>query len=224
MPERIKNVGRFVDLSCNFAIYNAPKGGGTTLRSWIYFAKTGEMAVTDEGNGYINQGQKTFKYLADIGYEVCNFIPWSIGPSVCIVRNPVDRFISLYMDKVVREKKCGDPHPSFREFCRNFATIIQTNDHAHGANPALNYLEHHFSPLSLIFGEDKGYYDKIFDISEINTLVKPYLEKQWGLELPSLHCRRANQKEKIIPDKEELRFIEEIYEVDLSLNWISRCL
>ena len=51
-------MGRYIDKEHGFAIYNAPKGGGTTIRSWIYFAKTGELELKDEGNGYINQTKK----------------------------------------------------------------------------------------------------------------------------------------------------------------------
>ena len=55
-------MGRFIDKNHGFAIYNAPKGGGTTIRSWIYFAKTGELALKDEGEGYINQTKKPANY------------------------------------------------------------------------------------------------------------------------------------------------------------------
>ena len=47
----------FIDKNHGFAIYNAPKGGGTTIRSWIHFAKTGELALRDKGNHYINQAK-----------------------------------------------------------------------------------------------------------------------------------------------------------------------
>lgn len=215
-------MGRFIDKEYNFAIYNVPKGGGTTLRSWIYFAKTGEMALKDEGDGYLNQASKTYSYLREIGYEVCNFINWGKGPSVCIVRNPINRFISLYKDKIVKEKRCGTPPPSFSDFTRNFAEVIKNNDFPHPPNPSLKYLEHHFAPQTLILGNNEDYYEHIFDISEINTKLKSYLEKRWGIELPILHCRKAKMLEDIKPSSRDLKFLEEIYRTDLSCEWICR--
>lgn len=213
-------MGRFVDKEHHFALYNVPKGGGTTLRSWIYFSRTGQLAIKDEGAGYINQESKTYKYLKDIGYEVCDFVPWIDGPSVCVVRDPVDRFISLYRDKIVREKRCGEPIPTLGEFCRNFANLMEAHDFPHGANPDLNYLGHHFAPQSLIIGKNKDYFEHIFKMEEIDTSLKVYLEGKWGISLPSLHCRKAEKRSKIIPSTEELLLIREIYKSDYSLDWI----
>lgn len=214
-------MGRFVDKVHGFAIYNAPKGGGTTIRSWIYFAKTGELALRDEGNGYINQAKKTYKSLKEMGYEVCNFIPWMDGPSVCIVRDPVDRFLSIYKDKIQKEKQCGDPPPTLSEFIRDFKNLIETNDKSHGANPNLNYLEHHFAPQTEIFGTDKSYFENIFRMDEINNKLKKYLEKRWGLQLPDLCCRKGKNNAGLTLTKEDLRLIKEIYQSDFSCEWIS---
>ena len=214
-------MGRFVDRDHGFAIYNAPKGGGTTIRSWIYFAKTGELALRDEGNGYINQAKKTSKSLKEMGYEVCNFIPWMDGPSVCVVRDPVDRFISTYKDKIQREKRCGNPPPTLSEFIRDFENLVKTNDKPHGANPNLNFLEHHFAPQSVILGSDKNYFEHIFRMSEINTKLKEYLEKRWDLQLPDLHCRKAQMSARPTPTKEDLRLLEKIYQLDFACEWIS---
>ena len=214
-------MGRFIDQENGFAIYNAPKGGGTTIRSWIYFAKTGELAIQNEGGGYLNQKPKTYKQLKNIGYEVCNFIPWALGPSICIVRNPVDRFISAYKDKIIREKKCGNPPPSLSEFIDDFERLITTNDHQHGANPNLRYLEHHFAPQTLIFGENKDYFQHIFMMHEISTNLKSYLEKQWGVELPNIHCRKVQKNKTIVPSQGDRKRIEEIYKADFSCEWIA---
>ena len=213
-------MGRFVDKKHHFALYNVPKGGGTTLRSWIYFSRTGQLAIKDEGAGYIQQASQTYKYLRDIGYEVCNFIPWTGGPSVCVVRDPVDRFISLYRDKIVREKRCGEPIPTLGEFCKNFANLIEAHDFPHRVNPSLNYLGHHFAPQSLILGKNKDYFEHIFKMEEIDTSLKIFLEGKWGVELPSLHCRKAEKENKVIPSTEELRLIREIYKTDYALGWI----
>ena len=214
-------MGRFVDRDHGFAIYNAPKGGGTTIRSWIYFARTGELALKDKGEGYLVQEQKTYKFLNEFGYEVCNFIPWMDGPSVCVVRDPVDRFISTYKDKIQREKRCGNPPPTLSEFIRDFENLVKTNDKPHGANPNLNFLEHHFAPQSVILGSDKNYFEHIFRMSEINTKLKEYLEKRWDLQLPDLHCRKAQMSARLTPTKEDLRLLEKIYQLDFACEWIS---
>ncbi len=212
-------MGRYIDISHNFAIYDVPKGGGTTIRGWLYFANKRFLDLNDS-NGYLTLTSNASDYIKDIGYEICNFIPWSKGPSICIVRNPVDRFISLYNDKINKEKKCGNPPPSFSDFTLNFASFIKNNDRKHPGNPKLKYLEYHFAPQSQILGINKDYYEQIFDISEINTKVKSYLEKKWMIELPFLQCRKSKIYNKIIPNRKELKIIEELYRIDLSSDWI----
>ena len=128
----------------------------------------------------------------------------------------------MYKDKIVKEKRCGNPPPSFSDFTSNFASFIKDYDFPHGANKNLNFLEHHFSSQALILGSNEDYYEHIFDISEINTKVKSYLEKRWGIELPFLHCRKAKTSEDVKPSRKDLRNIEEIYRIDLSCNWICR--
>jgi len=215
-------MGRYIDKEHSFAIYNAPKGGGTTIRSWIYFAKTGELALKDEGDGYINQTKKTYQLLREIGYEVCNFIPWLDGPSICIVRDPVDRFMSIYKDKIQKEKKCGNPPPTISEFVRDFENLVKANDHPHGANPNLNYLDHHFAPQSLIFGTNEDYFEHIFQMNEINTKLKSYLEDRWRLQLPDLHCRKSAKTNKSTLNEEDLYIIKDFYRSDFACDWISR--
>jgi len=59
-------MGRFIDQENGFAIYNAPKGGGTTIRNFIYFAKTGELAIQNEGGGYLNQVKDYVKEIVNM--------------------------------------------------------------------------------------------------------------------------------------------------------------
>ena len=65
-------MGLFTDPNNNFTVYDVPKGGGTTVRSWIAFAGTGEyqLAGTDT---YYHENPTAYKLLDEWGYKCVFF-------------------------------------------------------------------------------------------------------------------------------------------------------
>ena len=58
----------FIDEERKFVVYESPKTGGTTLRSWINFAGTGQLAVSGTKDYYYERAD-VYSSLDDWGYN-----------------------------------------------------------------------------------------------------------------------------------------------------------
>ena len=215
-------MGYYTDHKKNFTIYDIPKGGGTTIRFCIKYYKTdGSFSIDENKNGYnFNRGN-----INHLGYKLDWFIPVN-GERVCVKRDPIDRFISCYNDKIIRENWMsyggfrGKP-PTLDDFIQNFDTYIKKYDTHHPgstSNKKLNYLDSHFSPAHKILGDNLDYYDIIFDMNQINTDLKNYLEDKWNIKLPQYHTRKQVNK-KTDMSEESLIKLRQMYQKDYDIGW-----
>jgi len=207
-------MGLFTDPNNNFTVYDVPKGGGTTVRSWIAFAGTGEyqLAGTDT---YYHENPTAYKLLDEWGYK-CVFFEKVAGDRICIKRDPVERFISCYKDKVIKEGRL--PGVSIDDLLNDFEETISKNDQPHPSNKDVGYLWFHFAPQVRQLGTVYDYYTHVFDISEVGTKVKAYLEGKWDIVLPDLHCRN-NKSSTIELTDTQVSKIKEIYCEDYQTGW-----
>ena len=208
-------MGRFTDTNHKFSVYDVSKGGGTTIRSWIHYKYKGNLGIEDKGKGYRSQTDNSYMNLHELGFRVewFNLVP---GEKICIKRDPIERFMSCYKDKVLREKRCRGV--SFNRFVTKMDEIIQRHDFQQ--TPNVKFLKYHFAPHHKILGSDKSIYNHVFDISEIDTKVKQYLEDMWKIKLPKLHCRNQSQRRYgLILTKSQRRILEKRYEKDYQVGW-----
>ena len=93
-------------------------------------------------------------------------------------------------------------------------------------NPGTYYLANHFLPqtYNLLVKEInkkliiiKNYYDLVFDVKEVGTKVKTFLEKKLEIELPKLHTRKQSKKPEV--NGEQIEKIKEIYAIDYKNGW-----
>ena len=110
----------FTDSENNFTVYEAPKNGGTTLRLWICYAGTGEI-IKSSDSGYYAGTEQTYQLLKEWGYKNKKFKK-KAGERVCIKRNPIDRFVSCFYDKAIKE---GRIKTDIDTFLDNFADEIE---------------------------------------------------------------------------------------------------
>ena len=205
----------FTDPTNNLTIYDAAKSGGTTLRSWIYYAGTGEFKLSGDSEYYMAApGQH--QQLQEWGYTLDWFVPRE-GDRICVKRDPVAKFVSCYEDKIVKEGNL--PGMDIDTFIDNFYEIIEKRDHPHGNNRKIGFLDYHFAPYTKVFGPDTSYYTRVFDIKEISTEVKSFLEGVWGIELPDIHCRNNKKNKKLQLTEEQTKKVREIYAVDYENGW-----
>lgn len=207
----------FVDEERKFVVYESPKTGGTTLRSWINYAGTGELELSGSKD-YYHESANVYRKLDDWGYSYDEFREFDSFEKICIKRDPVKRFVSCYTDKIVRENHIPDCDLGF--FINNIEEVVSSHPFMHPSlpNKSIGFLWYHFVPQTYHLGADSSYYDLVVDTSEIETKLKPYLEGKWEITLPSLHTRRQTiAKPEIDSDQENI--IREYYHEDYTVGW-----
>lgn len=204
----------FTDEGNGFTVYEAPKNGGTTLRLWICYAGTGEVIKSSDGAYYAGTSQ-SYKLLQEWGYVDGPFAPQDTIDKVCIKRDPVDRFISCFYDKVIKE---GRLKVTIDDLLDNFDEILdgctmKMND------GKTNFMKFHFAPQTYHFGSDKSYYTHVIDTKDISTELKSFLEKSWGCGLPDMHARNGGGKRKFDLTSAQIDKVKEIYSEDYENGW-----
>lgn len=211
-------MGYFIDNEKNFIAYDVPKGGGTTLRAWIGYHLLGEAQMEGEQDGYyVCSPQFSQKLLHHANYTLDWFNPYD-GERVCVKRDPVKRFVSCYRDKVLKEGQYGKA--SVDQILDNFDRLKEI-DHPHGHNTKIGYNWYHFAPQVNHLGFDKDYYTHVFDISEVGTGLREYLNDKWGTDLPDLHARDSTKIKgntvELTP--KQISRVEELYHEDYNAGW-----
>lgn len=207
-------MGYFRDKEHDFTIYDAPKGGGTTVRLWIEYSRSKKINSEIKRN-YVTQSSSSYRNLSDMGYKL-NWFELVEGERVCIKRDPIKRFKSCFKDKVIGETRMGKV--SVHYFINNFDMLLRKHNKPHPSNPKVPYNRYHFAPQVRQFGYDKSYYTEVFDISEVNTRLKEYLQDKWKMILPDLHARN-NKSFSLVLSPTQIKKLEEIYKEDYEAGW-----
>lgn len=206
----------FVDHSSSLALYEAPKNGGTTLRIWLAYRLTGQLFLSASSSSYYTGTAEMTRMLNEAGYNHGKFKQSECLNKICIIRDPVQRFISCYMDKIIKE---GKMNISISEFLNRFDDIMSQDNQiveAYGTSK----LDFHFRPQVFHFGQNKNYYSHVFTVNQISTELKDFLETHWRLKLPDIHARNSLElKESIDLSKEIEAKIRNIYAVDYQAGW-----
>ena len=189
-------------------IYDAPKTGGTTLRFWLYYIKTGKLPDIDNNQpgkfSYVSASKSFSSNINELGYQMVQFRKYSESSTkICILRDPVSRFVSCFNDKLIRENRWKrfssmksptdlegflcDMQKLSPSFKWKVKKLLGYNNDMKG-----NYLRFHFAPLVYHYGSNPNYYDKVFWTHEINTTLKCFLEDLFCLDLPMLHTRNIS--------------------------------
>jgi len=207
----------FTDTENDFAIYDAPKTGGTTVRLWICYAGTGDLMKTDRKVDYYSDNRETYELLKDWGYSLLDgFGEPEVSSKVCIKRDPVKRFISCYRDKILGEQRAN---VSVDDLLDHYDEVIAKTPQFMWDNKT-NYIKFHFDPQTFHYGSDVSFFEHVFDISEMNTGVKSYLESKWDIEIPKLHAR--DNRKAIAPlelTEEQIAKVKKFYQVDYDNGW-----
>lgn len=209
----------FVDDSSGLALYEAPKNGGTTLRIWLAYKLTGQLFLSSTSSSYYTGTADMTRMLNNAGYKHREFNHAECLKKICIIRDPVKRFVSCYMDKIVKE---GKMKIGISDFLDRFDDIISQDEQIIDAY-GIAKLDFHFRSQVYHFGQDKQYYSHVFTVNEISTVLKDFLEDHWQLTLPDIHARNSQQTKQFINlSKRDENRIKQLYEVDYHAGWCAQ--
>jgi hypothetical protein len=209
----------FVDHPSSLALYEAPKNGGTTLRLWLAYRLTGQLFLSSRSSNYYTGTAEMTRMLNEAGYSHEKFKQTECLNKICIMRDPVQRFVSCYMDKIVKE---GKMNIGISEFLDRFDDVM-TQDNQIVEAYGTSKLDFHFRPQAFHFGQDMNYYTHVFTVNQISTGLKDFLENHWRLELPDIHARNSQElKECICLSKEDEVKIRNLYAIDYQAGWGGR--
>ena len=136
-----------------------------------------------------------------MNYE--KFAKLNVDLKICIIRNPLERFISAYENRVLFHKDKG-----FFEL-----SIDQVLDQL----TLGNFENKHFLPQYYFLGEDLSYFTHIYKMNEIhlfyNTLLN-YFNVKNKINIPHLQTGRSK---KITLTKTQINKVKSIYKTDYIL-------
>ena len=124
----------------------------------------------------------------------------------CIVRDPVERFLSAYTNRVLVHKR--NPFIEIDDIIRNFDEKIKTEEY--------HDLEYHTRPLDYWLGKDVGLYDRIFNLREMDS-VKKLIENVYGVTLPEFHLQKNGNIPKPSLTTGQINWIKERYKSDYEI-------
>lgn len=185
----------------NLAYFHAPKCASRTILGWMTLAKIPDLQRSNPGlfDPFLLGDYPRFSQ--EIPEVTLREVEGK--EKFCVVRDPIERFISAYCDRVLRYRQ----HEM--ECFPTLASLISNIRHLQG----FKTLEHHIRPLVTLYGSDTGYYDRIFRFNEIGELKK-YLEEKMGVQLPDLRLQSCERIEKPVLTSEDEAVLRDFYRED----------
>jgi hypothetical protein len=214
-------MNRLPNISLNgIDFHDAPKNAGTTVRMWLKFYEDG-LPSNFTPNGYYNLigiGLPRQWNATEIFGEQL-FTPGADENSRwCIVRDPVDRFISAFTDKILRERLA----PWTLYDCLSLLESGEMERIARSPEQTtVKQAACHMLGQCYYFGHDRKYFNQIFNILNMNQ-VRDFCEDTFfKMRLPDFHARNQlhSDVKKIELSKREICRVERIYEADYIAGW-----
>ena len=126
---------------------------------------------------------------------------------VAIIRDPIERFVSCYKDRVCQRNKDNTRSkiPNFSYFLNNINVIRQES----------RDIKNHTESLVFSYGSDANLYTHIINTKNINTEFIPLIEKISGsTNIPVAFWKNSFKAPAITPTEIEKQIIKEIYKKD----------
>jgi len=137
---------------------------------------------------------------------------WNSYPvRIAIVRNPIDRLFSCYVNKYLN--KTNTEYRRKNSHIRNYQSFVTNLDYIRSQLPII---AHHSRPIFKVLGPAK-YFTHIIDSKNINTELVPLIKKISGnKDVPSFHLNSsfASNKKSDTKIKKVLPLIKKYYKED----------
>lgn len=120
---------------------------------------------------------------------------------MCVVRDPIERFISGYSNRVLFHK---DIKPiEFNKFVDNFEYFYKK----------VPIFRHHFTPQTWFVGKDPKYYTNIFFVNEMSDAID-FVSDFFEVEPVYVRNQTGGSNLKPIPNEKQKEFIRDFYKED----------
>lgn len=171
-------------------VYNPiPKCGCTSVKSMIYYILNDKIPDDQED---VHRSYPTRE----------NFIKNDlVDYKFCVVRDPVERFISGYSNRILHHKDI--PFVEFDYFVKNFYNFFHKSPK----------IRHHFRPQIDFIGKDNNYYTKIFWVHQMRE-VSDFLSEISKKDIPIFHKQTGGSNMKPVPTNNQIEHIRKFYKSD----------
>lgn len=186
------------------AYFHAPKCASRTILGWMTLAKVPGLKESDphlfDPFALGDYPRFSLEIQEASPKESCGLTKF------CVVRDPIERFVSAYCDRVLRYG---------RKELESFPTVSSLVQSLHSLEGFAS-LKHHVRPLVDFYGTKPHEYEYVFRFGEL-TELKNFLEERMNQKLPDLRlqsCERIEKPTLTDEDKSTLRdFYAEDYKV-----------
>lgn len=175
--------------SISFVYHPTPKCGCSTMKEVILRA-----------NGIDGRWQPKQKFPHR--YLPCvKFKKKQANVKMCIVRDPVERFVSGYSNRVLFH---NDIEPiEFDVFVSKFDKFYKT----------VPIIKHHFTPQAWFIGNEPEYYTKIFFVNEMRSAID-FVSNFFETEPIYIRNQTGGNNLKPTPTEKQIEFIKKFYQDD----------
>jgi hypothetical protein len=188
------------------AYYKTPKCATRTILGWAAIIK--DPNILEDHPEWFDESRRKIEYR-DIRLRIEKYESLSHDQKIrfCVVRDPVERFISAFTNRILFHKK-PNVDISITEFIDNMDELLEQKLYADA--------KLHFTTQTKYIGEDPSLYTHIFDISELENL-KSLLESHTGIVLPDLHLQKSGSVQKPCLTEQQIKHIKKRYSEDYEI-------
>ncbi|MDK3016622.1 sulfotransferase family 2 domain-containing protein [Pseudodonghicola flavimaris] len=198
--------------------YDAPKNAGTTMRMWLKHYEQRLPETRDWSGYYTLRGLG----LPTAWHNNAMVHPQFFSPGeegnirFCIKRDPIDRFISAYTDKVLHEKLA----PWSIDTCLSMIESGEMEAIARSDDP-YKLAASHFLDQCTWFGPQMDYFDHVFDIHRMDAVRAFCQDVVFKMPLPPFHARNAKHLKlsKIELAPSQYRYAQSVFAPDYAAGW-----
>jgi hypothetical protein len=200
--------------------YSAPKNGGTTVRMWAKQFECGMRETDFESRGYYTlQRFGLPRIWSDASRDASPpfFQPTDTrNLKWCIKREPVERFVSGFSDKILHERLVTWTVDRCIELLESGEMQRMA---AHDGPNRLAAI--HFLPQCDWLGTNIGYYRHVFDINEMTRVHAFCQDHVFGVPLGRFHARNLSHAgvNKVSVTPLQRRRLEGIFAQDYRAGW-----
>lgn len=201
--------------------YHAPKCGSRTVLAWNALIRDPNLYIKNpmffkESNRkeYGNIRAYMVKHpLSKPSWSDVRNVP-NIDAKIkfCIVRDPVDRFVSGFVNRILFHNRLDNNEIiSITEFIERFQEITKSNAS----------INEHFKPQCHFYGINPDIFTHIFSINEMDK-VKALIENETGLSFPMFKLQQNGGIEKPSLTEEQKEWIRNKYQRDYDIfgSWM----